>query len=477
MKKHLATVLLLLVQPLGAAVTPLAHYNLKGAGGIRDTLAPEALADQAGKSPALTRQGMPKVMTQAPEARRSEYDSSIKFEQPDQCYSVAKNLVGGDNFVVEAWAYALKADDPGWHAVVANGDGGVGFILGQQGGQWAVLVGGVGGTNLGKVVPETWTHLAIVQSAGAVSGWLNGVKVAELPGLGGGRPNFAIGATAPNKENFSGWIAEVRHATFAPGKFDPAADFLMDTEQLKVVQAAEKAKRAKFIGALGSTPGLAVVKQLDERPYDRDWLIVPPALRSNVQLVADVDRQSARVMLANSLVSRTFLIKDGNLGCISMRRSDKDIEFVRAVKPEVRVNIDGTWHEVGGLKGAPDKAFITPDWFERFSSRDGAFVLTGMTVGRCVKPYEWQPKCNAPKDIAWPAKGQRVTFHFAPPASKPNLDGITVDVHYEIYDGIPVIMKSFTLHNKRASALTLTRFESEHLAVQPSNSRMMHVES
>ena len=55
--------------------------------------------------------------------------------------------------------------------------------------------------------------------------------------------------------------------------------------------------------------------------------------------------------------------------------------------------------------------------------------------------------------------------------------GIAVDVHYEIYDGIPVMMKSFTLHNKTPNAVVVSKFESEHLAVQPSNSAMMHVES
>jgi hypothetical protein len=458
-------------------IEPKAHFNLKGQGGIRDTAAPPVWKNLVQDAPDLARQGSPKIMSNGPESRRSEYDSSIQFLEPDQCYNLGKNLVSGDNFVVEVWAYALKDNDGGWHAVVANGDGGSGFLLGQNGDQWAVLVGGVGGTNLGKVEPNKWTHLAIVKSAGTTTGWLNGAKVTELPGLGGGKPNFSIGATSPNKEAFHGWIAEVRHATFKPGRFDPTADFLMDTEKLKVVQAAAKAKHARFINALGATPGLATVKALDERPYGQDWLITPPSLKSNVQFEADADRQSARIMLANGLVSRTFLVKDGNLGCIGMRRSDKDIEFVRAIKPEARINIDGTWHEIGGLKGAPDKAFLTPEWLERFSSRDGAFVLIGMTVGGCVKPYEWKPKCNAPQDIAWPAKGQRVTFHFAPPPNKTHLAGVTVDVHYEIYDGIPVIMKSLTLHNKRDKELTVTKFESEHLAVLPSNSRMMHVES
>ena len=461
-----------------AAAQPVAHYNLKGAGGIRDTAGPETLKDQAGKSPDLMRQGSPKVMSNAPEARRQEFDSSIKFEEPDQCYNVAKNLVSGDNFVVEAWAYALKGNDGGWHAVVANGHGGSGFLIAQNDDHWSVLGGGIGGTSLGKVQLKMWTHLAIVKAGGMTSGWLNGKKVCSLPGLGGGAPNFSMGATAPGKEPFKGWVAEVRYATFMPGQFDPATDFLLDVQKLKTLQAAELAGRAKLVESLLATPGVQRVSKFDEHPATADWLITPPTTPATVQVLPSEKNQNARIMLANGLISRTFLVADGNLGCVSLRRSEKDLEFVRAIKPEVRMRINGgAWTEIGGLTGAPDKAFITPAWLESLQSKPGAFGLTGMTVGATVKPYEWQPKCNAPP-TPWPAAGCRVTFHFAPPAgAAAPLKDLTVDVHYEIYDGLPVIMKTFTVRNRSAQEIVVTQFEGEHLAVQPTVSRMMQVES
>ena len=478
--KALATVLTIAITSTAfAAVQEQAHYNLKGAGGIRDTACPPTLKDQAGKSPELVRQGSPKVMSNGPESRRLEYDSSIKFEEANQCYSVTKNLVNGDNFVVEAWAYALKGNDDGWHTVVANGNGGIGFILGQNGDQWAILVGGVGGTSLGKVQPESWTHLAIVKSRGQATGWLNGKKIGTLPNLGGGAPNFSLGATAPGKEPFSGWIAEVRYSTFKPDQFDPAADFLLDTAQLKTAQAAEQAARSKLVESLLKTPGVRAVTRFDEMPAQADWLIKPPTTRAFVQVLPGEKNQSLQIMFGNGLVSRTFLVTDGNLGCISLRRSDKNIEFVRAIKPEVRMRISGgAWTEIGGLTGAPDRAFVTPEWYAMLESKPGAYRLTGMAVGGTVKPYEWQPKCNAPADIAWPARGQRVTFHFAPPADAvAPLKNVVVDVNYEIYDGIPVIMKTFTVRNTGDEEIVVTQFEGEHLAVQPTVSRMLHVES
>lgn len=463
---------------LQAEVEPLAHYNLQGQGGIRDTAAPEALKSRVDKPtlPDLICQGSPKIMSSSPEARRQVSDSSIKFEQDDQCYRAPKNFATGDNFVVEVWVHATKADDPGWHVALANGHGGSGFLIGQQGKQWKVLVGGVGDTTLGDVVPEKWTHLAVVKEAGRCTGWLDGKKIGALPGLGGGAPNFSLGATAPGKEPFRGWISEARVASFKPGKFEPAADFLMDVTKLKALQTAELAQRGKFIESLMQTPGVKLTPQLTEQPYAKDWLIDAPTQASSVQICPAADKQSAQVMLTNGLVSRTFHITDENLGCISLRRIDRDIEFVRAIKPEVRVCLDGNWQEVGGLTGAPDHAFITPEWLPRLRSKPGAFRLVGMDVGGCVKPYEWQPKCNAPANIAWPAKGQRVTFRFVGPETGA-YHGVGVAVSYEIYDGIPVMMKTFKLINKSGKELVVTKFEGEHLAVQPTNSAMIHVES
>lgn len=466
---------LALAQPLLAEVQPLAHYNLQGEGGVRDTAAPATLAGQVKDAPALNRQGSPKIMSNSPEPRRQVSDSSIKFENDDQCYSTGKNLASGDRFVVEVWAYATKGNDAGLHAVLANGNGGSGFLIAQNGDQWQVFVGGVGGTSIGKVTPEKWTHLAVVREGGTCSAWIDGVRAGDLPGLGGGAANFSLGASAPGKESFHGWISEARVSTFKPGDFE-VTDFLLDQTKMKALKEADLAERARFMEGLLQTDGVKVVKEFVEKPATSDWLIDPPTQPSSIQLRVDDKKQFAQVLLTNGLVSRTFHITDGNLGCISLRRIDKDIEFVRTIKPEARICLDGNWLEIGGLTGTPDNAFLTPSWLPILRSKPDSFRFIGMESGACVKPYEWQPKCNAPKDIAWPAKGQRLTFRFVAPENSP-YKGTGIAVSYEIYDGIPVMMKTFKFINKSGKEVVVTKFESEHLAVQPSNSRLMHVES
>ena len=88
--------------------------------------------------------------------------------------------------------------------------------------------------------PEIWTHLAVGKSGGWGSGWVNGRKVGAVPDMGGGVQNFAIGATAPGKESFTGWVAEVRSSTFQPDKFDPSRGQSIVSAHASCIRAANK---------------------------------------------------------------------------------------------------------------------------------------------------------------------------------------------------------------------------------------------
>ncbi|MCE9565010.1 MAG: LamG domain-containing protein [Planctomycetes bacterium] len=467
-----------LASPARADVKPIAHYHLTHEqGAVRDTAAPEELANHVEGGPALRRNGSPKVLSDAPEPRRKTCTGSIAFAEKDQCYRVEKGLVPDDNWVVEAWANARQATAKGgYHTVVACGDGGSGFVIGQIDGRWELLVGGVGGFKLGDVKAGVWTHLAVVKSRGAMSVWVDGVRVPGRPAVPGKGPaNFSIGATTPGREAFDGWVSEVRLSTFTPGEFDPAADMLLDTAKAKKAHAATVAERVALVERLLAAPGAVAVTKFDEAPTTTDWLVKPPTTAASVQVLPGKGRENAQIMIANGLVSRTFLVTD-NLGCVSFKRSDTGAEFVRAVKPEVRVKVDGKWLAVGGLTGAADHSFLSPEWYPEMESIPGALRFTGMTVGTPIKPYEWRAKCNAP-EVPWPPRGKRVTFHFAPLASVAALKGLAVDVHYELFDGLPVVMKTFTVTNQTGRQIVVDEINAEYLAVAQDQKPRLHVES
>jgi hypothetical protein len=472
-------VLLALALPLAASasVREVAHYNLHNAGGMRDTAGPAAWKSLVPGAPDLIRQGVPKLMSNGPECRRREYDWAIKFEAPDQCYTCGQNLVQGDNFVVEVWAYALRGEDGGWHTVVANGHGGIGFLIAQHDRHWAVLVGGVGSVNLGEVEPATWTHLAVVKSDGQVSGWLNGRKMAPLPELGGGAPNFAIGATAPGRESFRGWIAEVRYSTFQAGQFDATEDFLLDNQKLKAVQAAHLAERAKLVESLLATPGVRKVSKFDEHPATADWLIHPPTTPATVQVLPGEKNRSAQILLGNGLISRTFLVADATLtapsaATISYRNLRSGAEFIRSARPEALLTVNGREIKVGGFLGQPVQNYFDGAWIETMNGDPAAMGFVGCETGEVTRDLPWKPRYGAP-DTPWPPRGKRLTLHF----KTRDRNDLQVSARYEIFDGLPLLCKQVVIKNAGTNEVKVDQLITEMLALSHDQASRLWIES
>ena len=64
-------------------------------------------------------------------------------------------------------------------------------------------------------------------------------------------------------------------------------------------------------------------------------------------------------------------------------------------------------------------------------------------------------------DVAWPPKGAALELKFA----HDKLPNVQVSIHYEIYDGVPVICKWMSIRNNTEETITLDRFTAESLAV------------
>ena len=86
------------------------------------------------------------------------------------------------------------------------------------------------------------------------------------------------------------------------------------------IQPDARAARARLVESLLKTSGVKPVAQFDEQPAPEDWLIQPPSARATVQVLAGKDHQSAQIMLANGLISRTFL----NPVFMHLRNSDSE---------------------------------------------------------------------------------------------------------------------------------------------------------
>ena len=187
-----------------------------------------------------------------------------------------------------------------------------------------------------------------------------------------------------------------------------------------------------------------------------DWLVTPPKQKAGVFKGTNQNE----ITLENGLVRRTFRLKP-NGATVGLDDLRTGASLLRAVKPEALLSLDGKTYSVGGLRGQRDHAFLLPGWADALTNDPAAFALTGLEVGRPRAPAEWKRKRHA-APLPWPTPGVTLDLHYQGPdeATRP----ITVSIHYELYDGLPVLGKWVRVQNGGAKPVTLETLTTELLA-------------
>ncbi len=169
---------------------------------------------------------------------------------------------------------------------------------------------------------------------------------------------------------------------------------------------------------------------------------------------------SRLVTLDNGLIRRTWRTTP-NGACIGFDNLMTGQSMLRAVRPEARLTLDGVPMDVGGLVGQPNHAFLTPEWLTEMSADKDALRLTGVSVGKPTARLQWNRRRHHAPGALWPPAGVHLRMDYAPPKQT----AVRVSIHYEMYDGLPVISKWITVHNNTDTMVTLDRFRGEELAV------------
>lgn len=224
-----------------------------------------------------------------------------------------------------------------------------------------------------------------------------------------------------------------------------------------------------LIGLVAATAGA----EPERKPLQRvDWLVTPVA--APVKVAVHHDRKE--LTLENGLVRRTWRLTP-NAACISLARLDNAAEFLRAVKPEGVITLDGQRYEVGGLRGQPDLSYLDPTWLDQMTTGPNAFQFAGHAEANPVAAYPWTPRFGAP-GVPWPPRGRRLTLQFRPPGTaKPSHQGVTVEVIYEMYEGLPVVAKWLTVTNAGKQPVVIDQLETEILAVTQDQESRLYLES
>lgn len=190
------------------------------------------------------------------------------------------------------------------------------------------------------------------------------------------------------------------------------------------------------------------------RSYKPDWLVTP------VNAKAQVLEKGKDITLSNTLVQRTFRIAP-NVACYDYLNPVTGQQLLRAVKPEARVEINGKSYNVGGLRGQKENAYLLPAWLDGFTAGENDFIYERHTISEIKPRVQW-------KGTFWAANrkqptGKQLEFYFKSKA--PEAKGVTVIVHYAIYDGLPLIAKWATVENHSGATVSVNRIVHEILGM------------
>jgi len=188
-----------------------------------------------------------------------------------------------------------------------------------------------------------------------------------------------------------------------------------------------------------------------------DWLLDPAPYR------ATVSQDDHAVTLENGLVRRVVRTQNG-CATIALENQTTDEQMLRCVRPEAIVELNGVKYPVGGLVGQPIQNYLDPKWLARMTPEPNAFVFESLETGKTQARFPWKKRLEwMPQDAAWPPPGVSLRLRFRAPDGK--VPGVGVDVHYELYDGIPLISKWIVVRNNGKTPVQLNSFTAEILAV------------
>ena len=199
---------------------------------------------------------------------------------------------------------------------------------------------------------------------------------------------------------------------------------------------------------------LSLMLSLRTNAQKTDWLIQPTAKKAAIFF------ENKQLTLDNGLVRRVFLI-DPNASCISYTNLSSGQELLRSIEPEARLVLNGQSYNVGGLSGQKEKAYLKLNVEKFLQKKDSDFVFTNYSISE-IKPFiNWKP--NTWLTNPNQAKGKTVTLHFI--SNLPALKNILVQVHYELYDGRPLITKWVSIENKSNASVKINRVVNEVLGL------------
>ncbi len=186
-----------------------------------------------------------------------------------------------------------------------------------------------------------------------------------------------------------------------------------------------------------------------------DWLVDPSPYRAEIRS----NDPATELVLSNGLARRVIRLAPA-AATVTLQDLTTGEHLLRAVGPEARISLDGKAYVIGGLVGQPVKNYLKEEWLKDLRPDPAAYRVVSWQDAPIEPRLAWKrrPEWLA-RDLPWPPPGRHLRMTYEPPAN-----GLPqIDVHYEIYDGLPLFSKWLVVRNTTAKAVRVTGFTAEEL--------------
>lgn len=187
----------------------------------------------------------------------------------------------------------------------------------------------------------------------------------------------------------------------------------------------------------------------------QDWLL------DNSGFEAQILEKGNDLILTNGLLTRKIRLSP-NAATIEFKNETTGETILRSIKPEAEISINDTIYKVGGLIGLNENGYLKNEWIDSLRSDPEVFQYKTHAIKSITPKINWNRNKLFNTAATKQASGKELILEFAHKNSR--LKGIVIKVHYEIYDGIPLLSKWISVDNQHGKAITITGFKNEILA-------------
>ena len=182
-----------------------------------------------------------------------------------------------------------------------------------------------------------------------------------------------------------------------------------------------------------------------------DWLVDGKSRPAEILKISPTE-----IQLRNGLIQRTFFLSP-NPACYDFTNLMTGEQLLRTIMPEARITVDGKTYEVGARLNFKEKGYFKKEWLEMVETPANNFQFQDYSLSEITSHFPSKIQFWTSQGQA--ATGKKISFAY----THPDLPGLLLKVHYEVYDNLPLLGKYLTLENPGGNSYHIDQVVNEIL--------------